>query len=280
MNMFYKNFISALLFVGLSVPAFSQHDNKVQIQTAHASPGVLKIDVVDSPIFITGYDGDTIEFEPIPEDTDKQKNFQNLIFDVAKSGNDIIVSTHRKRSKGINVVVKIPRQYSVEARTVYGEQVKIENVSGSISVYAHAGNILLTRVSGSLDLYSANGKIVVAATSFSNDVPSIITNVYGDVRLVLPASIKATLEINSFSKKVNSEFELKQAIREVRPENDLQQHAEKLKSQENGPADKQKAIESIVDYVSDSIGKTINGGGPVVNLKLHSGSLNIVKSVN
>lgn len=269
-----RSFITIILTT-FSVTIASAQNNKVQIPVPGAT-GILTIDAVDSSIEIKGYTGDQIEFEPIPEDKSKRTPV-DLVFDVSRSKDHITISTNKRRSKGIKAVLKVPSQYSVNVKTIYGESVSIDNINGDISVYAHAGNISLTGVSGSLDLYSANGQITVDATSLSTTVPSIITNVYGDIKLILPSSVKATLEINSNSKKMNTEFELKQLVHESTAANDLQQHAESLKNSESSSDDKQKAIDYILNYNS-SVGKTINGGGPIVNLKLHSGTLSIVKS--
>jgi hypothetical protein len=110
-------------------------------------------------------------------------------------------------------------------------------------------------------------------------VPSILSSVYGNIKLIIPASAKATFQIDSHSQKIRSDFDLKRGIKESKTSNDLTAAAETLKNQKSESEDKDKAIQSILNSVyQNTVSRTINGGGPSVMLKLHSGELSILKS--
>ncbi|KUG25393.1 hypothetical protein ASZ90_004785 [hydrocarbon metagenome] len=163
--------------------------------------------------------------------------------DVKESSGDVELTTfggNIKLEKGEN---------GVKAKT-YGGNIFIGKANGYVDANTGGGNIELKQITGSVKARTAAGNIHVELESLSNK-DSDIETFSGDITLLIPASIKATVKAQAISVAWGR--------------------------------DKNKIINSdFTGEIDDKRGSTIgnfaiNGGGTKVNLKTNMGGIQIKK---
>ncbi len=204
--------------------------------------GSLKVDVTDNPIKVVGENRRDVEIVIIDR---KNKNRNpSFFFDFLENRNRIYI-TDRGRAKGIALEIKVPKEFELGIETTFGDEIDISSVSGNIEVNAHEGNITIAGGNGSAVLHTNNGDINATYNALSEKYPSYLSSIHGNVRLVLPTGYGASVIIDSFNKKVDSDFKLELDYSQGRRSYD------------------------------EGVARKINGGGPRVVLKNFYGRIEI-----
>ncbi len=135
--------------------------------------------------------------------------------------------------------------------------ITIRDISGNIEVNALSGSIRLENVSGAVSAGSTEGDITAVIGRVTGESPFAFSSVNGDLDITLPPDLKATLDMQSISGNVYTDFDIDfEAVRGPRS------------SRSSGFA----SFSAPSGRAYNASG-TINGGGRTVALKTVEGNI-------
>lgn len=191
--------------------------------------GILKINVYDNPIQVTTYTGNTVIVELLEigkKNTKNKLSSGQLEFDFKEENNEVtIFKREGKRVTNIQLIIKVPHTFDIQAKTYYGRFIQIENITGNIKVEAYYGDIKLTNIIGNIEAKSFSGMIhlkEIVGTIVVNNTQGytkavlnqllvngsyIFSSNKGDIEIIIPKDAKANLDFDSYSGKVISDFQ-------------------------------------------------------------------------
>jgi hypothetical protein len=271
------------LFLLFSFYMKGQDSEQLSIPLTYPNkPGTLKLGVINGSIKVKGYDGIEVLIDASSNDgedgngartsrhqnrgrNDKGNGMKKISksngFGVsAEEKNNVIEAGVDNPNSDIDIVVSVPRNFSLQLSNVNGSDIIVENVNGNHEISNVNEGIVLKNVGGSVLANTINGDINVSFTTVTPDTPMAFTNLNGDIILTFPPSMKANVKAQTENGEIYSDF-------------DLAMSNETSKKQVT--KDTKKGMYKIVkdDWVKGSI----NGGGPEILLKTMNGDLFIKK---
>jgi hypothetical protein len=177
--------------------------------------------------------------------------------DVTEDNNTVRVTNSGFPHAG-DLVIQVPTQTSVTAKTLTGGNLTIENVTGEIEANNMNGQVNITNVSGSVVAHSMNGKVTVSLDKVAPDKTMSFSTFNGDIDVTLPASTKARLKMRADNGDIFTDFDVK-----------LDASSEPTTVQDNG-----RRRHVRVGGTQDG---TINGGGPEMQFTTFNGRILIHK---
>ena len=181
-----------------------------------AKAGKLDIEIFNGTIKVEGYVGNevvigykgpyyAINFNQRPDNNeakDASKKVSNL--DVSQKDNVVKVVVEKPRI--VDLVIKVPFNFSLVLKNLTAGDIKVDNVNGDHEISMSAGNITLSNISGSVSAHTNKGNIKADMTSVKKDTPLAFSNVGGTIEVSLPSALKANVKLQTEFAKVHSEF--------------------------------------------------------------------------
>lgn len=264
-------FISLLFSLCISLSAFAQGDAKEQLTVPLSNPGKpgkLSVKLTNGSVKVIGYEGKEVLVEASSvsrKDDDNpaasgMKRISNNAFsmEVQESENEVEIHTESHRRK-IDLVVRVPRNFSLKLGAVHEGHVSVDNVNGVMEISNVHGKITLTNISGSVVANTVHGDILVAFKDITPNTPMAFTTLHGDVDISFPGNTKFNTKIKSDRGDIFTDF-------------DMTVDNSKPKVEQKSSSGTYRV--SIDEWV---YGK-INGGGPEMLFKNMHGNIYIRKS--
>lgn len=163
--------------------------------------------------------------------------------------------------QGMNLVIQVPVNTSVELKTINGGHIDVTGLSGDLDIENTNGPITLTNVSGSVSAHTLNGSLTVGLDRVTPDKPMSFSSLNGKVDVTLPADAKARLRLKTTFGAVFSDFDVKMEPDASKP----------VVEDGRGQGGKYRIRMDRGVYGS------INGGGPEYSFQTMNGSILIHK---
>lgn len=280
--------IYILVCMFASANLFAQTDAKEQVVVPLSNPGksgFLEVGLTNGAIRVSGYNGKEVIVEAsVParkNDSEaeersrskaiNQKNNSSgsaegmkrisgnsFSLEVEENNNHVKIETDSWKRR-IDLVVRVPRNFSLKLSSVNHGVITVEDVSGEMEISSVNGGITLTNVSGSALVNTVNGHITATFREITKDVPMAFTTLNGNVDVTFASNVKANTKIKTDSGDIYTDF-------------DMTIDASKPKVNQKSTTGTYKV--SIEDWV---YGK-INGGGPEIMFKNMNGDIFIRKA--
>jgi DUF4097 and DUF4098 domain-containing protein YvlB len=202
-----------------------------------------------------------VRFEEDQEDDDEGEEREGLRRIPSSSGGVTIEESDNKVEVGtdwskdeVYLEIKVPFQTSVHLGGMNGDYVRVESVTGNHELSHTNGEISATKMRGSVIANTTNGDVVVELLEADADTPMSFTSFNGDVEVTLPASIKATLHMQTGQGDIYTDFDVQllPTQSKVTQEHEGQGYRVRM----------EKAVEG-----------TIGGGGPELRFKTFNGDI-------
>ncbi|TAH20733.1 MAG: hypothetical protein EAZ08_04940 [Cytophagales bacterium] len=239
--------------------------------------GMLKIDLINGSISVSGYDGKDVIVEasarqkvnndcnscPDDKKDDTNKNGMtripnlNLGLEITEDDNVIKVNSESWK-RAIDLEIKVPYNFSVDLKTVNNGKITVSNINGEIEVSNINGNVTLSDVSGSGIVNTVNGKIIANFKKVVANTPMSFTSLNGSIEVAFPADIKATAKIKSEMGEIYTDYKM-----------EVESKAEVKESKGKGS--------TKISFGQWTYGK-INGGGAEITFKNMHGNIYIKKA--
>lgn len=170
------------------------------------------VDVFDisGPVSVEATDGQSAEVHIYRT----AKNSEDLAYrkvsvEQTSSGLTIQQKTDGTEHSSINllnrVVLKLPRQVSVSAKSISGD-FNISGIDGAVDLNAISGSVQAMRLNGALTVSGASGNVRLAVTRI-NDAGLRVSNVSGNAYLRLANDLNAELSISNTAGAVSNKIE-------------------------------------------------------------------------
>lgn len=179
--------------------------------------------------------------------------------DVTEQDNVVNIKT-TVFSRGSDVVVTVPRNSSLDLKTVNGGNVSVEQTDGEIDADVLNGKITLKDVSGSVVAHALNGAILVTLDRVDPTKPMSFSTLNGDIDVTLPDNVKANIRMKTDNGAIYSDFDVK-----------LDSGAQTVTS------DSRREHGAYHVRLDRTMHGTINGGGPEYQFTSFNGQIYIRK---
>jgi hypothetical protein len=113
------------------------------------------------------------------------------------------------RGWGMNLLIQVPVNTSIELKTVNGGHIDVTGISGDLDVENVNGPVTLKNVSGSVSAHTVNGSLTVGLDKVTSNKPMSFSSLNGKVDVTLPADTKARLRLKTTNGAVYSDFDVK-----------------------------------------------------------------------
>nr|WP_299383227.1 DUF4097 family beta strand repeat-containing protein [Allomuricauda sp.] len=231
------------------------------------SPGKLVVEQISGSIHVKGYDGSEVvvqatvgsEKAHYREEPAKNgmKKIQNSSLAIsAEEKNNVVVIDNEHVNKSVNLIIKVPRNFSLLLSTINNGNISVTDVNGEMEISNVNGSITLENVSGSATTDTVNGDIKVGFNSITADVPMGFSSFNGDLDITFPSSLRANVKAKSDMGEILTDFDMQ--ITENKPE-----------VNQNSTSGTYKV--KLEQWVRG----TINGGGPEMLFKTFNGDIMI-----
>jgi len=261
-------FFLVIVSVMSVIPGFGQQEQLV-INLSSSLPK-NRVFIFENPkgsVKVTGYDGTDIVVDAVCRFPDVSKSGGSGIQSIGHKSPDIYAESDESsvilynREAGITVDfdIKIPKNFSLKLKSLDNGNIDVINVNGEVVVENANGDISLGYVSGSSVLSSVYGNISAIFRKVDPDSPMMFTSFEGEITLVFPASVNATLKMKTGTGEISNDFNLTPV--------------------KNQPAMRNTSNTRIFppeEWVTGSI----NSGGPEYMVRSYNGNIIIKKSVN
>ncbi|GAB3249899.1 hypothetical protein GCM10027347_07310 [Larkinella harenae] len=172
---------------------------------------------------IEGYDGDEVvirtsaTFEAPPERAKGLKPLYYAAVDnsgiglaVTPEGNGLKIE--KATRKDIDYTIRVPKRAAILVRQVNWRNgsVSISNVDGDLEVKTTNSPISLKNVTGPVVANTTNGEVNVTFTNLSQEKPTSITTISGEIDVTLPANAKTNMKLRSINGEMYTDFDLGQ----------------------------------------------------------------------
>jgi hypothetical protein len=221
-----KRNMSLLIIVILAViniqTAKSQEKELSVKLTDPSKAGKLSIELFVGSIKIMGYAGKEVivggdgpylpgkaEQKPVRDSTRKLADF------ISQDNN--LVRIKVEKFDIMNLVVKVPYNFSLVLKTQAQGNIDVENVKGDQEISVVSGNISLSNIGGSVSVNNVNGAIKVNMNVVKNNAPLVLSSIMGTITLNLPSNQKANVKLQSDFAAVHSDFAIDEGSADEKP---------------------------------------------------------------
>lgn len=218
-----KKYIKIVLLALLALFCLNEvkSQNKQDLTVKLSDPlkaGKLDIELFNGSIKVIGYSGKEVmisatgpyypnNFNQITGKTeakDREDKTSNL--NVSQQNNVVKIKVEKPRI--MNLIIKVPQNFSVVLKVLTAGDIRVENVDGNHEVSIIAGNITMSAIDGSVLANTKNGNITVDMNSIKKDSPIALSNVGGVITLKLPVIPKADVTLRTEFGEIHSDFDI------------------------------------------------------------------------
>lgn len=123
--------------------------------------------------------------------------------------NNVVTVVPDRGGLGMNLVLRVPVNTSVELKTINGGHIDVSGLNGDLDVENLNGTIALRNVSGAISAHTLNGAINVSLDRPAPNKPMSFSSLNGKIDVTLPADTKARLRLKTTNGDVFSDFDVK-----------------------------------------------------------------------
>jgi len=213
--------VLALLAAG---PASAQETttDRVTVElTDPSKPAFLEIGLISGGITVTGYDGKEVvieattrmkKIEPAAAGSGKGAGMTKISVNtssltVEEYENKIEIGTNSWATP-VDIVVKVPRQTSMELSCVNSGDITVENIKGDIEASNVNGSVTCLGIDGSVVAGAHNGEVRVTFTGVDPEKDMSFSSFNSDVDVTFPASLKAKIKLKTTQGDIFTDFEI------------------------------------------------------------------------
>ncbi len=265
--------VGLTLLAASSLPAEPQQGSRYSVPFSDPSrPGTVRINLMHSSITVKGANGRDVIIvaqahdgprRPAPPDSGGLRRLDPPAgVNIQEENNVLTIHGTWPGGPTADIEVEVPVKTNLILRAMKGD-LMVEGVDGEIEATAMAGSIALTNVSGSVVAHASNGRIAATVARVTPDRPMAFTSLNGNVDVTLPPAVKADLKLGSNRGDVFSDFDV-----QLKP---------------GAPSSSSARAQSRGGYrfVADrSIYGSVNGGGPLFQLRTINGNVYLRKAKN
>jgi len=258
---------------------WAQDTEKITLPFSNpAGPHKLVVNALQGSVTVKGYEGRDVivEYSPgagpginrgnrrrpaEPPPPGMHRIGGNRDFDMTESNNTVTLKTGMFAPVG-NVVIQTPADTSVTVKTMAGQAINIDNISGEVDANNMNGTVTITNASGAVVAHSMNGKVVALLNRVPPDKMMSFSTMNGDVDVTLPADSKATFKMRADNGDIFTDFDVKletQSAPQVEEEKD-----------KNGRTRRRVRADGTETG-------SVNGGGPEMKFTTYNGRIVIHK---
>jgi hypothetical protein len=213
--------------------AGAQNDGRIAIPlTDPARPVKLEVTLFNGSISVTAHDGNEVlistsedgddedferwDFDDEDEDDDDPPSdraglvrIPNTAIGVTAEENDNTVSVGVDwGGRGVDLSISVPRQTSVTARTVNGDEIRLEGLLGDHELNNQNGDVIGIDLSGSAVVTSHNGDIDMSFMQLTPGKTMSFVSFNGDIEVAFPPAIAADFRVNPGRGDVYTDFDV------------------------------------------------------------------------
>jgi len=216
--------LAALGVITLIAVAASAQDFHKQ----YGATGTVVVHNVSGDVIVKGYDGGQIVVDGFASGADRSM----VSVEDLSQGDRIELRARYPRNCECDASIKFEIKVPTSARCTIGPlstasgDISVEDVTGQVSVRSASGNVTVRRVVGQLNASTASGDVDVqqvtgpiSARSSSGNVTGkldqldgsgelVFTTASGDVKVDVPRTLGAEVEIHTISGSLNTDFPL------------------------------------------------------------------------
>lgn len=193
--------------------------------------GKLIIKVIDGSITVNGYDGNEVIVTAMARENNKSYKSKNkyknknkdkgnskmgmkritdngLSYTVEEINNSVYVK-YTPGGTTIDFEVKVPRDFSVDLKTVNAGVITVDGVNGTHEASNTNGKITMTNVGGSVVADALNRDITIGFRTVTPNTTMMFTSLNGDIDVTFPSNLKANVNARSDFGNVYTDFEIK-----------------------------------------------------------------------
>lgn len=260
---------AALLLVAGFAPARPAAAEQVVVPLSHpGQPAQVEVHTLMAGISVEAYDGKEVVIDSQPSKDEKEPTPPAKARGLKRiSGAGLGLTAEEKDNKvevrvdgpvGGKLSIKVPRDTSLQLKTVNGGEVSVRGVHGELELGNVNGGITAVDVSGSVVAHTTNGGIKVVLRKVAQGEPMSFVTLNGDVDVTLPSDLKATLNLQSSHGEVYTDF-------------DVDVHSD---SSTTGP---ERSGGRYRVEMNRAVSGTVHGGGPEITLRTFNGDIYVRK---
>ncbi|MFA6084654.1 DUF4097 family beta strand repeat-containing protein [Mucilaginibacter sp.] len=207
----------------LNIQTVKSQNKELSVKlTDPAKAGKLSIELFVGSIKIVAYAGkDVIVSGDGPYLPGKAG--QNPVRDSTKKLSDFISQDNNlvrikvEKFDIMNLVIKVPRNFSLVLKTQAQGNIDVENVNGDQEISVVSGNITLFNIGGSVSVNNTTGTIKVDMNAVNMNAHLVLSSVMGTITLKLPSDQKANVKLQSDFAAIHSDFDIDEGSADQKP---------------------------------------------------------------
>ncbi|HSG28443.1 MAG TPA: DUF4097 family beta strand repeat-containing protein [Candidatus Krumholzibacterium sp.] len=210
---------SAALLAAAGVAAEPQPregtDQLVMSLSHPGEPGVLMLQHHKGTVRVTGYDGElvivnaSLRHGPPAGGKDGMRSLRggSMRLHGLEKNNVITISTN-SHERTIDLEIQVPLDFSLHLEKNDAGEIFVHRLSGEIDINSDTGDVSLTDISGSAIVSTLDGKIFARFTRVTPFVPMAFTTASGDIDVMFPGGIDASLMMRTDKGDILTDFDI------------------------------------------------------------------------
>jgi hypothetical protein len=155
------------------------------------------------------FDDDDDDDDDSPSDRAGLRRIPNTAIGVTAEENENTVSVGVDwGGRGVDLAISVPRQTSVTARTVNGDEIRLEGLLGDHELNNQNGDVIGIDLNGSAVVTSHNGDIDMSFMQLTPGKTMSFVSFNGDIEVAFPPAIAAEFRVNPGRGDVYTDFDV------------------------------------------------------------------------
>lgn len=266
-----KQLIAICTLTFLAITAYGQNQGQLKIPlTNPGEPGKLRVDINTGSITVKGSDVPEVIVnyqgrEQKVKDKDKNGSSSGGLKKIASNSLDLEASEKNNRvvvesdswSKGVDLVIEVPRNFDLDLEGYNNGYIQVDNVTGEIEAEHYNGKITLNNISGSVVAETYNGAITITYDKVTPDTPLAYSTYNGNIDLTFPSSTALSFKMKTKQGDIYEGFDM-------------------VLTQEKQSKATDRSKSGVYKVTVDNwIRGDINGGGAEVAIQSYNGNIYI-----
>tara|TARA_B110000305_G_scaffold238925_1_gene305467 strand:+ start:1296 stop:2132 length:837 start_codon:yes stop_codon:yes gene_type:complete len=205
-----------VLLLGCSSVLFSRADETTIQFSDPTQPGHLTVNIAHGELTIVGADVDEITVNTDAKENPNKKPRADGMRVIGSSTSYLLeekenhaVLEYGTDSWGQNTEfnIVVPHDTHLEISVRFGGEIRVENISGDVSINGLNGEVDLVDLSGGALIESMNGEIEASFTAVHPDRPLSFTSMNGEIEIHLPEDAAANVRFRSQNGTIMTNFD-------------------------------------------------------------------------
>jgi DUF4097 and DUF4098 domain-containing protein YvlB len=211
--LFRRLLFSACALLLVAAPLVAAETEHVQRTVPLAPGGTVKLHNFSGRVTITGTDRGEVAIAATR--TASRDLLDRIKFDVTVSGTTVEIEANKRDSSwsdrdGKNVVdtemeIQVPRHTNLQI-DVFSSPVVVTGVEGTHRVHGFSSEVRMSGANGPINAETFSGRIEVALAGAAVAPNLTLRTFSGDIDVRLPDAVRASVEFNSFSGDLTSDY--------------------------------------------------------------------------